>query len=423
MKILIANPGSSSMKCQLLDMPSERQLGRVKVERVGHSAAPTEWVGRDGSVYRETVPVPDRAAAIRYVLDRLTDPVNGAVDSLDEVAAVGFKAVYANGITGCRMIDDRVLAAMADYSEVVAPLHNPVYIQAIESFREVVPDTPLVALFENFPFDGLPDYATVYPIPWDWTTKYGIRRHVFHGASHYFVSRRVPELLGRSPEGLRLITCHLGGSSTIMAFRGETCVEGTGGFTLQCGMPFSVRASDMDPFIIPFLVTRGEGSNDEVVDRMMSEGGLSGISGMGFDFRDLEEAAARGHARAQLAIDAYVYAVRRYVGSYRLILGGLDVITLAGGTGEAGVEMRRRILSGLEELGIVLDDERNAQCVQREGRISADRSPVQVWVVPTNEEIVVAREVHRLLETGKATPNWLEGAPLFPSLTAHPPPS
>lgn len=423
MKILIANPGSSSMKTQLLDMPAEQRLGHVRIERVGSSAAPVEWSGRDGVTHREVVPIPDREAAIRFTLDRLTAPEGGVVDSLSEVAAVGFKTVYANGVTGCQYLDDGVLAAMADYNHVVAPLHNPVYIQAIESFRTVLPTTPMVGLFENFPFDSLPDHATVYPIPWDWTLKHRIRRHIFHGASHHFVSQRLPTLLERDPRSLRFITCHLGGSSTLMAFQGGVCVEGTGGFTLQCGVPFSVRASDMDPFIIPFLVARGEGSTDEVVDRMMSEGGLSGISGIGFDFRDLEEAAERGHARAQLAIDAYIYAVRRYIGSYRLVMGGLDAISLAGGTGEAGVGMRRRLLLGLEELGIVVDEERNAACVQREGRISTDDSPVQVWVVPTNEEVVVAREAYKLLSGRSAAPNWLAGTPLFKTIPSEPIPT
>ena len=416
MRILIANPGSSSMKAQLLEMPSERSLGGVRVERVGSAAAPVEWSGRDGVTHRDTVPIRDREAAIRFTLDRLTDPAEGAVDTLDEVAAVGFKAVYANGVTGCQYLDDGVLAAMADYSKVVAPLHNPAYIQAIESFRTVLPNTPMVGLFENFPFDRLPDHATVYPIPWDWTREHRIRRHVFHGASHYYVSQRLPALLDRDPRSLRFITCHLGGSSTLMAFQDGVCVEGTGGFTLQCGVPFSVRASDMDPFIIPFLVNRGEGTMDEVVDRMMSEGGLSGISGIGFDFRDLEEAAEAGHARARLAIDAYIYAVRRYIGSYRLVMGGLDAISLAGGTGEAGVAMRKRLFSGLEELGIVFDDERNAACVRREGLISADDSRVQLWVVPTNEEVVVARETFKLLTGQSAAPNWLAGAPLFTTI-------
>jgi acetate kinase len=265
----------------------------------------------------------------------------------------------------------------------------------------------MIGLFENSFFDKLPDYATVYPIPWDWTVKYGIRKHLFHGASHRYVSGRIPELLGRDAKGLRVISCHLGGSSTIMAYRDGVCVDGTGGFTLQYGVPVSVRASDMDSFLIPFLVTRGEGTVKEVVDRMMNDAGLAAISGIGFDFRDLEAAAAKGHARAQLAIDTYVHAVRKAIGGFIAELGGVDAITFAGGTGEAGADMRKQILGGLEELGIVIDDARNAAHVRKEGEISADDSRVKVWVVPTNEEIVVAREVYKLVNGEPAAPNWL----------------
>lgn len=413
MKILIANPGSSSMKCQLIEMPSEKSLGRVRIERVGHDAAPTEWMGRDGVSRHADVAIPDLSAAIRYILEKLTDPETGPIASLAEVSAVGFKAVYANGVTGCQYLDNEAVAALEDYNEIVAPLHNPAYIHAIESFKEILPETPMVALFENAPFDKLPDHATVYPIPWDWTVKYGIRKHMFHGASHRYVTERIPELLGRDPKELRLITCHLGGSSTLMAFKGGVCIDGTGGFTLQCGVPFSVRASDMDAFLIAFLVKRGEGSVDQVVDRMMTEAGLAGISGMGFDFRDLLEAAGKGHDRAQLAIDTYVHAVRKYIGAFMVELGGLDAITMAGGTGEAGAEIRRFILQDMEEFGIVLDHDRNEACIREEGEITAAGSRVQVWVVPTNEEIIVAREVYKLLDGQQAAPNWLKGAPLF----------
>jgi acetate kinase len=192
-----------------------------------------------------------------------------------------------------------------------------------------------------------------------------------------------------------------------MAYKGGVCVEGTGGFSLQYGVPASVKSSDMDAFIIPFLVTRGEGTLEQVVDRMMSEAGLAGISGIGFDFRDLEEAAANGHDRARLAIDTYVYSVRRAIGGHMVELGGVDVITMAGGTGEAGAHIRKRILQGMEEFGIILNDDRNAACVGKEGEISADGSRVKVWVVPTNEEIVVAREVYKLLNGLDAAPNWL----------------
>ena len=411
MKILIANPGSSSMKCQLLEMPSEKQLARVRVERVGEMEAPVEWTDRNGVPHQAVVPIPDRETAIRFVLEKLTDPENGALADLSEVSAVGFKTVYANGITGCQHLDDEVIAAMADYNEVVAPLHNPVYIHAIESFRSVLPETPMIGLFENSFFDKLPDYATVYPIPWDWTVKYGIRKHLFHGASHRYVSGRIPELLDRDAKGMRLITCHLGGSSTVMAYRDGVCIDGTGGFSLQYGVPLSVRASDMDAFLIPFLVDRGEGTLDEVVDRMLNEAGLAAISGVSFDFRDLEAAAAEGHERAQLALDTYVHAVRRAIGGFIAELGGVDAITFAGGTGEAGADMRKMILGGLEELGIVIDDARNAENIRKEGEISADSSRVKIWVVPTNEEVVVAREVFKLVRGEPAAPNWLADSP------------
>lgn len=407
MKILIANPGSSSMKCMLLDMPSEKQLARVRVERVGEMEAPVEWTDRDGVSHQAIVPIPDHETAIRVVLEKLTDPENGALSDLSEVTAVGFKTVYAHDITGCQYLGDDVIAAMAEYNEVVAPLHNPVYILAIKSFRAVLPETPMIGLFENSFFDKLPDYATVYPIPWDWTIKYGIRKHLFHGASHRYVSGRIPELLGRDAKGLRLITCHLGGSSTVMAYRDGICVDGTGGFTLQYGVPVSVRASDMDAFLIPFLVARGEGTVDEVVSRMMTDAGLAAISGIGFDFRDLEAAAAKGHDRAKLAIDTYVHAVRKAIGGFMAELGGVDVITFAGGTGEAGADMRKMILQGLEELGVVIDDSRNAAHVRKEGEISSDASRVKVWVVPTNEEVVVAREAFKLVSGLPAAPNWL----------------
>lgn len=370
MKILIANPGSSSMKCQVLEMPSEKPLGRVRIERIGHHAAPTEWVGKDGVTREDVVAIPDRDSAIRYILEKLTDPENGPLESLDEVAAVGFKTVYANGVTGCQYLDDDVVAAMADYNDVLAPLHNPFYIHAIESFKRVLPGAPMVGLFENSFFDKLPDYATVYPIPWDWTVKYQIRKHLFHGSSHRYVSGRLPALMGRDPEGLRFITCHLGGSSTIMAYEGSVCVEGTGGFSLQYGVPVSVRASDMDPFIIPFLVKKGEGTLDEVIDRMMTDAGLAGLSGIGFDFRDLLEEMDNGNERAKLAVDTYVHAVRRAIGGFMVELGRIDAITMAGGTGESSARIRKMILQGMENFGIIVDDARNEAAFRTEADIT-----------------------------------------------------
>jgi len=315
---------------------------------------------------------------------------------------VAFKPVYAKGISGCQHMDQRVLDAMAEYNSVVAPLHNPAYIDAITNFRKALPTTPLVGLFEDFFFDQIPDYVQVYPIPWDWTEKHDIKKRLWHSASHYYCTNRVTELMGCKPQDVDLITCHLGGSSSIMAIRNGIGIDGCGGFTLQNGVPQSVRTGDLDPFLVAYLVTRGEGTVEEVITRLMTEGGLAAISGMGFDMRDLQKAAEEGHKRAKLAIDSYVHAVRRYVGSWMAVLGHVDAITMQGGTGEASAYIRKRVLEGLEEYGIVMDDAKNDEFVRKEGKISADQSRTQIWVILTNEEIVVARECYKLL-TGQSS--------------------
>lgn len=375
MLILIANVGSSSMKCQLFDMPSERVIAKAKIERAQD----------------------DRASALRNILDQLTDPQTGVIRDLSELDAVGFKPVYAKGITGCQYMDERVLNAMEEYSKILAPLHNPMYIEAIRAFREVLPETPLVGLFENSFFQEMPDSATVYPIPWDWTKKYQIRKHGWHGASHFYVSRRVAELMGRDVNEINIVTCHLGGSSSLAAVKGGVAVDTSFGFSTLAGLPQGERAGDMDPLIIPFLLSKGEGTLEEILRRMSFEGGIAGISGMGFDMRDLEAAAESGHERARLAIENYVYCTRKYLGGFMFNLGHTDAIVFTGGTGEGSSMIRSRVIEGLDEYGIVLDRNANEVCERTERKISASASRIEVWVVPTNEEIVVARECYRLL--------------------------
>ncbi|MHB9038015.1 MAG: acetate/propionate family kinase [Armatimonadota bacterium] len=397
MKMLVANVGSSSFKCQLLDMPSEKQLARAKVERLGTDNATVEWTERSGSIRKKETPLPSYNTAISFVLDKLADPSTGVLSSLSDLDSVAFKPVYAKGITGCQYMDQRVLDAMAEFNSVVAPLHNPAYIDAIENFTKALPNTPMVGLFEDFFFDQMPEYMTIYPIPWDWTEKYGIRKRLWHGASHCYATNRVTELMGCQPQDVNLITCHLGGSSSIMAIRKGIGIDGCGGFTLQNGVPQSVRPGDLDPFLVAYLVTQGEGTVEDVIQRLMTEGGLAAISGIGFDMRDLQKAAESGHKRAQLAIDCYVHSVRKYVGSWMAVLGHVDAITMQGGTGEASPYIRKRVLEGLEEFGIVLDNKRNEDCVGKECKISADSSRTPIWVIQANEEIVVARECYKLL--------------------------
>jgi acetate kinase len=398
MKMLVANVGSSSLKCQLLDMPAEKVLTKVKVERVGEAQSPVEWLDRHGQTRKASPALPNPVAAIRFVLNRLIDPADGVFNNLRELDAVAFKPLCARGrITGAQYMTDDVLAAMADFSEYIAPMHNESCIRAVKCFREVLPETPMVGLFETFFVQSWPECARIYSIPWDWTQKYDVRRSMGHSCSHFYVNRRVAELIGRQPGNFNAVQLHLGGSSSLVAVKTGQTIDGTGSFTMQAGPPMSVRSSDMDGFLIAYLWSKGEGSPKQIVDRMMTEAGLAGISGIGFDMRDLLAAAERGHERARLAVDTYVYQIRKYLGSFLLVLGHTDVITFAAGTGETSPEIREQILRDTEELGIRLDPDRNAKCIRREGLISSDDSRIQVWVVPTNEEIIVARECAKLL--------------------------
>ncbi len=401
MKILIANVGSSSLKCQLLEMPAETVAAKAHVERVGTDKAAVQWTDRLGQTHKVETPLKDSAAAIRFVMDQLTDAANGVLKNISELDAVGFKPVSADGYTGCQYLDDKMLAAMAEHCDYICPLHNEACINAVKSFRQVLPGTPMVGLFETFFYQEWPEYARIYAIPWDWTEKYNVRRMMGHGASHYYVNRRIAQILGKQPEDFNAVQLHLGGSSSVAAVRGGKTIDGTAGSTFQAGVPQSVRSSDMDGYLIAYLWSKGEGTPKQIVDRMMSEAGLAGISGIGFDMRDLQNAAEKGHQRAQLAIDTYVYHLRKYLGSMMLVLGKVDVVTVAAGTGEASPHIRKRLFENLGEFGIVLDDARNDACIKKESRISNDASKIPVWVVPTNEEIVVARECAKLLAQRK----------------------
>jgi acetate kinase len=398
MKILVTNIGSSTLKCRLIDMRSEKNLAKVLVERVGEKDAHAVWTDRAGSAREQTLPVRTSADAVALCLQKLTDAGDGALGGLAELDAVGFKPVCAKGITGCREMTDEVLEAMMEFADYICPMHNGLVVEAVRAFRSAAPGIPLIGLFETFFFQEWAEYARIYAIPWDWTRKYDVRRMMGHGASHYFVNRRVAELVGKDVRALNTVQLHLGGSSSLVAVRGGTTVDGTAGFTMNTGIPMSVRSSDMDGFLVAYLWSRGEGTPRQIVDRMMVDSGLAAISGIGFDMRDLKAAADRGHERARLAIDTYVHQARKYLGGLMLVLGRTDVITFAAGAGETNPWLRSRILEGLAEFGVELDETLNAGAMKREACISAPGSKVAVWVVPTDEEIVVARHAAALLE-------------------------
>jgi len=398
MKLLIANVGSTSLKFKLFEMDAERVLASGRVERIGKGKAELSFEPAGGVKVTLSLGKTDYRRAIGAALDCLRGDV---LPDLSELAAVGFKTVHTAGEKACVYITPEVEAEMTSYNDI-APAHNPPYLTAIEIFRALLPKTPLVALFEPAFHRDIPDHAYTYGIPYRWYAQYGIRRYGFHGASHRWVSERVPELLERSREDLKIISCHLGGSGSLCAMKGGVSVDTSMGFSLQTGIEHANRCGDIDPFIIPFVMRRERLTVDQVCETLNREGGLAGISGTSGDMRDVRKAAESGDYRAGLAIRLYAYGIKKYIGAYAAVLGGVDAIAFTGGIGEHDGALRARVCEGLKFLGLMLDADKN-QMLEGEGDIATDDSPGRILVVPANEEIVVAREVHRLIASGKGS--------------------
>ena len=392
MKILVANLGSTSFKYRLFDMAGEQQLARGGIERIG-AAESLCFVEIGGQRQDLTTHIPDHAVAVRKCLEQLTDPQFCCLKDAAEVAAIGFKAVHGGSISGVQRVTPEVLAAMEAMNQV-APAHNPPYIRAMRLLSEKLPNIPLVAAFETGFHATTPDYCKYYPIPFDWAEKFHVKRWGFHGASHRYIAGRIAELLGR--EDLAVISCHLGGSNSLCGIRGRRSVCTTMGMSPQSGLPHNNRVGDFDPFAIPVIMKATGKSLDEVLHELAEKSGLLGLSGVSGDIRDLEEAAAAGNARARLALDVFAAEIRRHLGGVLAELGGADVIVFTGGIGENAANVRTAILGNLQKLGIVLDPAANATA-KGECKIHAPESPTQIWIVPTNEELVVARQAKELL--------------------------
>lgn len=393
MKILVANLGSTSFKYRLYDMADARQLARGSVERIGSPESKC-FVQVDRNRSELMAQVPDHAVAVQMCLKQLCDPIGGCLQDANEVSAIGFKAVHGGSITGVQRVTPQLLAAMEKMNRV-APAHNPPYIAAMRLLNEKLPSIPLVAAFETGFHATIPPRLRAYAAPYEWAEKHQVRRFGFHGASHRYIAGRMAELLGRLD--LRIISCHLGGSNSLCAIRNGKSVATSMGMSPQSGLPQNNRVGDFDPFALPVVMQATGKSLDEVLDDLAERSGLLGLSGASGDVRDLDEAAAKGNQRARLALDVFVTGVRHYLGAYLVELGGADAIVFTGGIGENGVKIRAAVCEGLGELGIALDPAANA-VAQGESAIHAPESRVQLWVVPTNEEIVVARQVKALLE-------------------------
>ena len=395
MFILVANLGSTSFKYRLFDMRDHRQLARGAIERIG-SAESNCKVDIGDHIREQALHVPDHAVAVKQCLAQLTDPDFGCLKDASEVAAIGFKAVHGGRFSGVQHVTEELLSAMDEMCGV-APAHNPPYIRAMRLLSEKLPDIPLVAAFETGFHQTIPDRSKIYAIPWDWTEELQVKRWGFHGASHRYISQRAPDLMIR--ENLRIISCHLGGSSSLCAIRNGESVATTMGMSPQSGLPQNNRVGDFDPFALPRIMEATGLSLEEVLGKLANSGGLLGVSGVSGDIRDLEEQAAAGHARAQLALDHYVTEIRRHLGGLLVELGGADAIVFTGGIGENGQAIRRAVCDGLQDLGIQLDEQAN-QHARGEVEISDPQSKTEIWVIPTNEEIIVASQTKALLEAG-----------------------
>jgi acetate kinase len=395
MLILCANVGSTSFKYQIIDIETSDSLVKGVVERIGNPPSVFSHAVPGRPLLDGEIDAVNHTAAIAHTIDLITHPETGIINDLTDLAGVGFKTIFAKGIWRSAIITEAVIDALEAYIPL-APLHNPAYLASIRAFKELLPETPLVGVFETWFHQTIPDYAYEFGVPRAWVEKHQIRRYGFHGASHRYISERVPQLLGVSAEGLKIISCHLGGSSSLCAIRDGKSIDTSMGVSTQYGMIQSTRVGDLDPFAVLYVMDKEGWSTDEIRRQLIEKSGMLGISGVSGDLRDVEAAAKAGNDDARLAMETYFYGVKKYIGAYIAALGGVNAIAFAGGIGEKSTTARATICDGLQWCGIQLDSAKNENRTG-EGDISTPDSRAKILVVPTNEEIIVARETANLI--------------------------
>ena len=391
MKVLVVNCGSSSLKYQLFNMEDESVLAKGLVERIGIEGSILNHQPTGKGKIPLTADIKNHTIAIKMVLDALTDKEHGVVASIDEIDAIGHRVVHgAEKFSDSVLITPAVMDALEEFVEL-APLHNPPNISGINACEEIMPSVPQVGVFDTAFHQTMPKHAFLYGLPYEAYEKYGVRRYGFHGTSHKYVSQRVAELMGKHMTNLRIITCHLGNGASIAAVKNGKSIDTSMGFTPLQGLVMGTRCGDIDPAITQYLMKKLNMTPEQVDTYLNKKSGVLGLSGVSSDFRDLEEASAKGNERAQLAIDVFAYTVRKYIGSYVAAMGGVDAIVFTAGLGENSSHMRDYICNGLEYLGTRIDHTRNNVRGQ-EQEISVEGSKVKIFVVPTNEELMIARD-------------------------------
>ena len=400
MNVLVINAGSSSLKYQLLNVEERTLLAKGICERVGSDGSFHKHGLDDNEVVIDT-PVPDHDAAMALVLDSLVSGDGKAIDDLSEIGAIGHRIVQGGKYFDRSVVIDADVIAKIDELAELAPLHNKAALQGIHACRRLMPSTPMVAVFDTSFFTTLPPKAYMYPLPYELYEKHGIRKYGAHGTSHRYIAERAAAFLGEPLEDLKLITCHLGNGCSASAIDHGIAVDTSMGLTPLDGLMMGTRCGAIDPAIVTFLIDREHMTTQEVNDLMNKKSGLLGISGLSNDLRTVRDAAMRGEPRSVLAYDMYSNSVKKCIGSYIAVMGGVDAIVLTAGVGENCERMRRMIFSGLQPLGIVIDEEKNRTGRGTEREISADASKVRIVVIPTNEEYMIARDTYEIVQEGR----------------------
>ena len=397
MNVLVINAGSSSLKYQLLDTKTEKELAKGLCERIGIDGRLTHKLP-DGRKFVKETAMPNHAVAMQLLVDALTDKEMGCISDMSEINAVGHRMVHGGEyFSSSAIVTDDVIAKLEICKEL-APLHNGPALMGIAGCTEVMKDVPQVVVFDTSFHQTMPDYAYMYPIPYSFYEKYGIRRYGFHGTSHRYVAAEMTKILGKV-EGTKIVTCHLGNGSSITAVKDGKSVDTTMGFTPLDGLEMGTRCGSIDPAIVTFLMEKENMTAAEMNNFLNKKCGLLGVSEVSSDSREIEDAIKAGNPKAILADHIMSYEIKKYIGSYTAAMGGLDALVFTAGLGENNVALRKDACTDLEYLGIKIDDERNAKAFRQSDivKISTDDSRVQVYVIPTNEELVIARDTAALI--------------------------
>ena len=397
MKILVINAGSSSLKYQLFDMETGKVLAKGICEKIGLSGIITHK--RPGAdTYKTEHPMPSHNEALALVLQLLTDKELGVIESTDEIAAVGHRFAHGGKFDASRVLDDETIA----YLESIVPLnplHGPPALKGVAACKALMAGKPQVGVFDTSFYSGFEEKVYMYPLPYEWYEKYGVRRYGFHGTSHRFVSREAAEWLGMDYENCKIISCHIGSGSSITAVKNGKAVDTTMGFTPQEGVPMGTRCGSIDPSIVPYMMKKTGMTPDEIDDAMNKKSGLLGLSGVSSDAREIWDAVAAGNERAKLSMDVLTYRIKKIIGSFAASLNGVDVIVFTAGLGEYDRDVRRMACEDMEYLGVEFDAEVNATCPRGERAVlTKPNSKVKVVIIPTDEEYMIAGDTYRLVK-------------------------